>query len=198
MRIICSIVLIFFIVCLIPLNVKAAESMNKSPTQTFMEDKAAIIEPGVLPTSFWYWADKFSEQIRFVFTVGKEGKADYLINMAEERLAEMRALSHEGITQYADKLLSEHEELIKKAQDLYKEIREEAIEKGKELQVDTEKKILINEKKIKKELDNADKTYQAGGDTVAKKIAAFLKQVMSHLSWKKDKIQEQRNDLFDE
>jgi hypothetical protein len=118
--------------------------------------------------------------------------------MAEERLAEMRALSHEGITQYADKLLSEHEELIKKAQDLYKEIREEAIEKGKELQVDTEKKILINEKKIKKELDNADKTYQAGGDTVAKKIAAFLKQVMSHLSWKKDKIQEQRNDLFDE
>ncbi|KKR08614.1 MAG: hypothetical protein UT32_C0001G0134 [Parcubacteria group bacterium GW2011_GWC2_39_14] len=169
----------------------------KSPTQDFLENKAAIIEPGVLPTSFWYWADKFAEQIRFVFTVGKEGKADYLVGMAKERLAEMKKLSEEGITKYADGLLVEHDELIKKAQEMYLDLKEQGIEKAKELQVGTEKNILINEAKIKSQLGNAETTYKVKEDSVGAKVRAFLGTVMSHLSWKNEQIQGQRADTFD-
>ena len=107
-------------------------------------------------------------------------------------------LSEEGITTYADKLLTEHETLIAKAQEMYLDLKVEGIEKAKELQVDTEKNILINEKKIKSQLDNAGPTYKAKESTIAQKLGAFMTSVMSHLSWKKDKIEEQRSNMFDE
>lgn len=169
-----------------------------SETQDFLENKAAIIEPGVLPSSFWYWADKFAEQIKFVFIVGKEKKADFLVSMAGERLAEMKKLSEDGITEYADQLLTEHEALIKKAQEMYLDLKEAGIEKAKQLQADTEKNILINEKKIKSELGNAENNYKVKEATFGNKVKAFLGAVMSHLSWKKEKIEEQRTNMFDE
>jgi len=196
MKTFCSLCLLLALLFLS--NQALAAEPTKSETQTFFEDKAAIIEPGVLPTSFWYWADKFAEQIRYVFTVGKEQKADFLVLMAEERLAEMKKLSEQGITDYADQLLTEHEDLIKKAQELYAEVKAEALERGQQLQTDTEKQILIKEQKIKKELNNADVTYKEKEQTVSNKLRAFMKAVMSHLSWKKDKIQEQRADVLDE
>jgi hypothetical protein len=167
-------------------------------SQKFLEEDAAIIEPGVLPNSFWYWGDIFAEEIKFLFTVGKEQKADFLMETAKERLAEMQKLSEDGITKYADRLLVENEDAIANAQKFYKEVREEAPEKLKEYQEDTEREILKKEYKIKGELQNAESNYLAKQETVAEKVGGWLKGLVSHLSWKRDKIQEQRSEMFDD
>lgn len=176
----------------------AEESSSNFNTQEFFEEEVAIVEPGVLPSSFWYWGDKFAEQIQFVFTVGKEKKADLLMDLAKERLAEMQKLSEEGITKYADQLLTEHETSITKAQELYEDLRQEGIERAKELQEDTEKEILLTEKKLKNELGQAEETYLEKQDNFAKRLGSWMRKVTSHLSWKGDQIQEQRSEMFDE
>ena len=175
----------------------AAEEAGSIDTKKFLEEDAAIIEPGILPNSFWYWADIFAEEINFLFTVGKEHKADFLMETAKERLAEMQKLSEDGITKYADRLLVEHEDAISNAQKFYQEVREEGSVKIKEYQEDTEREILRKEYKIKGELKNAESTYLEKQETVSGKVGAWLKNVVSHLSWKRDKIQEQRSEMFD-
>jgi len=176
----------------------AEEESKTIDTQQLLEEELAIIEPGVLPNSFWYWADIFAEEIKFLFTVGKEHKADFLMETAKERLAEMQALSEAGITKYADRLLSENEEAIANAQKFYKQVKEEGFEKAKEYQEDTEREILRKEYKLKGELKNAESTYLEKQESVASRVGGWLKGVVSHLSWKRGEIQEQRSEMFDD
>ena len=167
-------------------------------TQKFLEQEVAIIEPGVLPNSFWYWGDMFGEQLRFIFTVGKEKKADYLIDIAKERLAEMKILSEAGINKYSDDLLNTYDDEIAKAEKFYKELREQGLLKGQELQVETEKQILLNEVKIKKELKSAPDTIEVKQRQLVGAVGAWFKQVLSHLSWKREAIKVQRKEVLDE
>lgn len=178
--------------------VLAEEETTSFDSQKFLEEDVAIIEPGVLPNSFWYWGDIFAEEIKFLFTVGKEKKADFLMETAKERLAEMQKLSEEGITKYADRLLMENEDAVANAQKFYQEVKKEAPEKLKEYQEDTEREILRKEYKIKGELQNAEANYLKKQESVASKVGGWLKGVVSHLSWKRDKIQEQRSEMFDD
>ncbi|MBU1132252.1 hypothetical protein KKC32_03345 [Patescibacteria group bacterium] len=78
----------------------------------FREDE---IKAGILPDSFWYWADDFGEQLIFVFTVGRERKFQLLLNLAEERLAEMKELSAEKNSKYSEELMLKYEEKINAA-----------------------------------------------------------------------------------
>ena len=61
-------------------------------------------DPGVLPNSFWFWADEFSEELRFFFTPGDENKVRYLQTTMAERQAEKDALNTDGITKYNDEI----------------------------------------------------------------------------------------------
>jgi hypothetical protein len=178
-------------------TVVLADSGERFDTQEFLEERVAIIEPGVLPNSFWYWGDIFAEELRFVFTVGKEQKADYLIEIAKERLAEMKKLSEEGITKYADKLMTDHEEAIQNAEKFYREMREKGIEQAKELQEDTEMEILRTEKKVKYELGDAENKYREGQKGVVARIGAWFSKIKSHLRGKKGQIEEQRTNVFE-
>src|SRR3989338_4867590 len=90
-------IMVVLIVMFVTVNeLQAKIELSESAAKSFLEEKAAIIEPGVMPDSFWYWADIFSEEIQFLFTVGKESKGDFMINVAKERLAEMKKLSEAG------------------------------------------------------------------------------------------------------
>ena len=33
-------------------------------SQQYLEDEVKIIEPGLLPNSFWYWSDRFAEDAK--------------------------------------------------------------------------------------------------------------------------------------
>ena len=173
-------------------------SAAKYETQEYLEDEVAIIEPGVLPNSFWYWGDIFAEEIRYIFTVTKKSKGDYLIQVSEERLAELRELSEQGITKYAEKLISKHEASIKLATQLYKKAKVEGWEKLQEGQTDLEKEILLNEAKLKVKARQAPADYEKGRDSVIGQIGAWFKNVLSHLKWKKGEIKQQRAEVLGE
>lgn len=174
-----------------------ASETEVSPTKQLLEGKAAIVKPGVLPDSFWYWADIFSEQLQFVFTVGKEKKADVLLDLAEERLQEMRALSEKGISDYAEKLMTENEDMLNRAQTFYDEVKERSITEAKELQENTEMTILKKEKVVDKELRQAPQTYEKKQKEYWAKTMEWFRKVLSHLRWKKGNIQEKANELND-
>jgi hypothetical protein len=61
-------------------------------------------DPGVLPNSFWFWADEFSEELRFFFTPGDQNKVNYLKTTMAERQAEKDALNVQSITKYNDEI----------------------------------------------------------------------------------------------
>lgn len=175
----------------------AQAEASDSKSKTFLEEKAAVIEPGVLPDSFWYWADIFSEEIEFLFTVGKKSKGDFLIQVAQERLAEMKKLSEDGINNYADDLTSKHEAAIKKANELLAEVKEKGLEKLKEGQIDLEKQILLQENEMKKQAKVAPKKYDEVTNQAYKRVSSLFKTVLSHLSWKKSEIKTQKAELFE-
>ncbi len=170
---------------------------KKYQTQIFLEEEAKIVKPGVLPNSFWYWADRLLEKVRLALTVGRENRADYLMKIAQERLAEMQALSEQGITKYAEELLTEHEDLVNRAEKLYFELKEESIRRAQELQVKTEKNILITEYRLKKHVAESEQKYIEKEASLGEKLGQVMAVILNHLSWKKDKIEEQRTEMFD-
>jgi len=158
-------------------------------TRKVLEEPAQIIKPGILPDSFFYWTDKFGEELKFVFMIGKEKKADYLIQLAAERLAEQRALSEAGITKYADQLTTQYDGYIQMAEKMLAELREQSIIEAKELQLTTEKEIFTQERVVKKELAKAPAEYAKQRDSVINRIGAWFGGVLSHLKWKKGEIE---------
>ncbi len=177
--------------------IQAQSEASDSKSKIFLEEKAAVIEPGVLPDSFWYWADIFSEEVQFLFTVGKESKGDFLLGVAEERLAEMKKLSEEGINNYADDLTSKHEVAITKAQELLAKAKTKGLEEIKEGQIDLEKKILLQENEMKKQAKGAPKKYDEITNQAFNRVSGLFKTALGHLSWKKTEIKKQKAELFE-
>ena len=191
-------IMVVLIVMFVTVNeLQAKIELSESAAKSFLEEKAAIIEPGVMPDSFWYWADIFSEEIQFLFTVGKESKGDFMINVAKERLAEMKKLSEAGINNYADDLISKHEVAIKKAEKLLAEAKTKGLEELKEGQTDLEKQILLQENEIKKQARAAPKKYDEATNQAFNRVSGLFKTVLSHLSWKKVEIKKQKAELFE-
>jgi len=163
----------------------------------FLENKAKVIEPGILPNSFWYWADIFAEEIKFIFTVGKETKGDLLLDLAEERLAEMRALTESGITKYSDRLVSKHEGFVNKAESFYKTAQVDGVEMLKEGQSSLEKEIILREVQLKKQAKDAPSQYEQKRDEVVGGVGAWFKRLLSHLQVKRGAIDEQKAQLVE-
>jgi hypothetical protein len=161
-------------------------------SQKYLEDEVKIIEPGLLPNSFWYWSDRFAEETKYLFTFSKEKKADFLIELAEERLAEMKVLSERGITSYVDRLLTKHEHHIKKAEELYDELKKEGKIKAEEYQDELESEILETEYDIRRELNKAPVTYEKKRDGALGWIKYQLGKLTSHLGKKKTEISNER------
>jgi len=83
--------LILLMFLLLPLMALAAPAPEKKNA-----------EAGILPDSFWFWADEFGEELRFFFTPGNDRKLEYLQTTMDERLAEKDALNAEGTIKYND------------------------------------------------------------------------------------------------
>lgn len=198
-----KIILIYGVVAAIMLaaaGARAEEPKKESPeskTKTFFEKQAAIIEPGVLPNSFWYWTDIFAEQIQYIFTISKESKGDFLIHVAEERLLEMKKLSEQGITKYAESLVSKHEEYVNKAEALYKEVKTEGWEELQKSQTELEKEILRQEAELKKQAKSAPQKYEQKQNQVFGEVGKWFKNALSHLSWKRLQIKGQKAELWE-
>ncbi len=169
-----------------------AQTNGDFSSKKFLEEDTAIIEPGVLPNSFWYWSDVFAEELKFVFLVGKERKADYLIELSEERLAELRELSETGINNYAGYLMKKYEQHIGRANEYYEQIKEDAPQKLKEVQENLEYEILEQEYDLKDQLNQVPDKYKEKRDTTVDSIWYKFKQFVGHLTSKKGDIDNKR------
>lgn len=176
------------------LAAEAAESGAYS-IQKLAEEKARILKPGVLPNSFWYWADIYGEQISFLFTFAKKDKIDRLIGEAGERLAEMKKLSDAGITKYADDLLKRRDGEVKLATELLQQLRDESAAKALETQADLEKRILIEQSDLANKAKAAPAEYDKGVDKAVGSVIAWMKNIVSHLNWKRGEIIKQKAEI---
>lgn len=170
---------------------------NNTNTQVrdLLENQAHIVKPGMLPNSFWYWAENFGEEIRFLVTIGKQKKADYLIELSQKRLAEMQALSQQGINDYANQLLTEHDAKVEHAQQLYQQVKDDAVKQAQQLQVDTEKQILKQSAAAQRGAAAAPGQYNEQVNGVAGAVNAWFAKVLEHLKWKRGQINNQKAEL---
>ncbi|MFA6536785.1 MAG: DUF5667 domain-containing protein [Patescibacteria group bacterium] len=178
-------------------GIVSAEEPKKIDTKKLLVDEAKIIKPGVLPDSFWYWSDIFGEQLVFVAKVGKEKKGEYLLDLAEERLAEMRSLSEKGVAKYTEELLSRHQEEVSKAEEFLAEAKGLTVEEFKKQQLELEKEILRQEKNIKREALQAPTKYEKGQTTMFGSLKNWLAKVTGHLSEKKVNIEQTEAQMYE-
>lgn len=85
-------------------------------------------DPGMLPDNPLYFVKSMSEGIGTFLTFGDVAEAERSLDLAEQRLAEARALANEGKAEAAEKAVKRYEEQLERSQAR----AEEAREKGKD------------------------------------------------------------------
>lgn len=103
--------------------------------------EAELPNPGLTPDSVFYFLDTLGEKIGMFFTFGAEKKAEKAMKIAEEKLAEVKAMAERNKTKALEKANQKYQEFL----DLASQRAKEAKEKGK----DVEKLVtLISEKTL--------------------------------------------------
>lgn len=69
-------------------------------------------DPGITPDSPFYGIDKAMESIQGVFNSGNEQKSRYGLSIAEERIAEAKAMAEKGNYQLSEEMSNEYEKQI--------------------------------------------------------------------------------------
>jgi hypothetical protein len=86
--------------------------------QVFAEESAAITDPGIKPDSPLYTLDRLIEKIQIAIITDAVKEAEALAGMAQERLAESKAMVTENNIEKATTAVSEYKELMNKAIDV--------------------------------------------------------------------------------
>ncbi|RJE47627.1 hemagglutinin [Dehalobacter sp. MCB1] len=86
------------------------------PTATDPTDEAAVEdEAGVTPDSWLYSIEQMIENVQVAVTFSDEGKAELLVEFANERLAEAEIMSEENQLDLMEQVLRAYSDTIKKA-----------------------------------------------------------------------------------
>lgn len=139
----------------------------------------ALVDPGMTPDNFFYFIDGWGESIDVLFTFNKESKVEKELLIAEEKLAEARAMAEKG-----------NEKALEKAQAKYEKIMERTTKRAKEMAKGKENALMkieeaimrhqtkMNEvlskvpdqakESIQKAIENSDKGYQQARESISK------------------------------
>ncbi len=157
--------------------------INNQKKNILLEEE---VSAGILPNSFWYWADIFGEELRFVGTIGKKNRADFLLDKARERLAEIKTLTMLGITSYTDELLKDQEKKVEHATKLYADLGEKLDQK---IDTDNIKKNSLSTSK-QNFWDRFFVKIKKVGDTLRDNLSALFSSTKDNVNDKIEKIQE--------
>ncbi len=91
-----------------------------------VQAQANLPEPGMLPGHALYFLKSWTENIATAFTFGEANKAERFFNLAEKRLAEVKALTEQERTELAERGIKRYE----KQMQLALQRAEQAKEKG--------------------------------------------------------------------
>lgn len=139
----------------------------------------ALVDPGMTPDNFFYFIDGWGESIDLLFTFNKESKVEKELLIAEEKLAEARAMAEK-----------DNEKALEKAQAKYEKIMERTTKRAKEMAKGKENALMkieeaimrhqtkMNEvlskvpdqakESIQKAIENSNKGYQQARESVSK------------------------------
>jgi len=81
-------------------------------TPIALASKAGLLNPGIKPTSPFYFLDILAEEISLFFAFDPGSKVGKKIQYAEERLAEAMSITQEGEEELAEKTLDSYGSLI--------------------------------------------------------------------------------------
>ena len=114
--------------------------------------QATTIDPGVTPDSFLWGLDKAFDQITLLLTTGDVDKAKKGLEIAEERLAEIREMIKENKLGEAKKAQEAHGKTLLKVKEKVKEVEED--DSLQEIE-----KVIEIEKELEKHDDDVEQTF---------------------------------------
>ena len=114
--------------------------------------QATTIDPGVTPDSFLWGLDKAFDQITLLLTTGDVDKAKKGLEIAEERLAEIREMIKENKLEEVEKAQEAHGKTLLKVKEKVKEVEED--DSLQEIE-----KVIEIEKELEKHDDDVEQTF---------------------------------------
>ncbi|MBN4049198.1 hypothetical protein JYT91_01130 [archaeon AH-315-M20] len=104
-------------------------------------------DPGVTPDSFLWGLDKALDQSTLILTFDEGEKAKKGLDIAGERLLEVKSMIEENKLEAAEKAQEEHEKTLAKVKQSIKDIEEDPLEEIKEV-IEIEKELEEHEREV--------------------------------------------------
>ena len=114
--------------------------------------ETATTDPGVTPDSLLWGLDKAFDQIALLLTTGDVDKAKKGLEIAEERLAEIRAMIEENKLEEAEKAQKSHGKALLKVKEKVKEVEDDD-------SLEEIEKIIEIEKELEEHNENVEQTF---------------------------------------
>ena len=158
---------------------------------------------GISPNSFFWRFDKFFEQVNVLFTVNKVKKAEKRLEIAKERMLEIKTMVAKNKLNAAEKAKAEHEKMLNKVKDAVDKIEKDDsknIEKISKLTDKLDKYVghlnknmveLKIEEKLSKEQKKILDSLKSGAETSFEKIKSNIKEKKSKMNEKLGKVGEE-------
>ena len=110
--------------------------------------QTTTIDPGVTPDSFLWGLDKAFDQITFLLVAGDVDKAKKGLEIAEERLAEIREMIKENKLEEAEKAQEAHGKILLKVKEKVEEVEDDDLLQKIEKVIEIEKELEENDDDI--------------------------------------------------
>ncbi|MBI5254352.1 hypothetical protein HY932_01055 [Candidatus Falkowbacteria bacterium] len=155
------------------------------------------VPAGILPDSFWYWTDVVAERVRMFLTLKKEAKVNYLLGVADEKIAEAQAMVMDELPDEVDSALAQYDYNIAKAMQVFSD----AVEDGKIFAQTTQDRletaILLHEKMVQLSILKIPEQTMMGMNAIYNAISSWFNQLLDHLKWKRSQIDVKKASLMD-
>ena len=98
-----------------------AQESVETGSQDFIEEVDIDGDPGITPDSFLHGIDVALDKVSLALTFSKEGKAKKALEIAQERLLEVKAMGDRGDVNRVEKVQKLHDEFLAEAEKFFDE-----------------------------------------------------------------------------
>lgn len=171
-----------FVAMLMLLSVPAIAQDTAQPTTTSLPD------PGTTPDSWLYFLDLAMENLALAMTFDTHARVEKELEIAEERLAEIRAMALEGDVEAMAKAESKHGETMLKLQAEVKDVSDTDSEGELRKELEIERKIKKHSEKVKDVEEELEIETELTGKLTPEQ-SALIKSVLANLDGQTGKVE---------
>ncbi len=132
------------------------------------DDTVKLVDPGTTPDNFWYYLDVAMDNLALAVTFNTDDKINKSLEIAEERLAEAKAMAEKGDHEAVEKAEEEHLKAMSQLKGEIKDLQDNDPEKALEEKL----KIKVKVKQYDDKLDEID--VKLNGNLTEEQKAYFL------------------------